>query len=91
MQEGKLPLHYAAAESAPFKVIELLLPANRQEAAAAADEARTALHVRMLHALLREMTIMHCKPPSYAEMVFYLTCTGQETGAAPRRHERRAV
>ena len=38
-QDGKLPLHYAAAKGAPFEVVELLLNAN-PEAAAAAAQAR---------------------------------------------------
>ena len=38
-QDGKLPLHYAAAKGAPFEVMELLLNAN-PEAAAVADKAR---------------------------------------------------
>ena len=38
-QEGKLPLHYAAAKGAPFDVMKLLLDANR-EAVTAADKVR---------------------------------------------------
>ena len=38
-QDGKLPLHYAAAKGASFEVTELLLNAN-PEAAAVADKAR---------------------------------------------------
>ena len=38
-QEGKLPLHYAAAKGAPFDVMKLLLDANR-EAATAVAQAR---------------------------------------------------
>ena len=30
IQEGKLPLHHAAAKGAPSEVIELLLEANRE-------------------------------------------------------------
>ena len=42
MQDGKLPLHYAAAEGASPDVIELLLKANPK---AAADKARRFLHM----------------------------------------------
>jgi len=37
-QDGKQPLHYAAAKGATFEVTELLLEANRQ-AAATTDKA----------------------------------------------------
>ena len=43
-QDVKLPLHYAAAKGASFKVTELLIDANR-DAAVAADKAHTALHI----------------------------------------------
>jgi hypothetical protein len=42
-QDGKLPLHYAAAKGAPFEVMELLLNANLTTAAAAA-QARCSAH-----------------------------------------------
>ena len=38
-QDGKLPLHYAAAKGAPFEVMELLLDAN-SNATTAKDKAR---------------------------------------------------
>ena len=38
IQEGKLPLHYAAAKSAPSEVMKLLLNANR-EATTSRDKA----------------------------------------------------
>ena len=43
-QEGKLPLHHAAAKGAPFDVVKLLLGANRQAAAVVA-QARRRAHV----------------------------------------------
>ena len=45
-------MHYAAAKGAPLKVVELLLDANR-DAAAAPDKARSSAHVAplMLHAV----------------------------------------
>jgi len=48
LQDGKQPLHYAAAKGAPFEVMKLLLDANRQ-AAAAADKARAALHIQYIY------------------------------------------
>ena len=38
-QDGKLPLHYAAAKGAPFEVMVLLLDAN-SNATTAKDKAR---------------------------------------------------
>ena len=43
-QDGKQPLHYAAAKGVPFDVTELLLDANH-EAAATVDKARSYVHI----------------------------------------------
>ena len=42
---GKLPLHYAAENGAPFNVLKLLLEANR-EAVTTADKARSSAHAK---------------------------------------------
>jgi len=56
-QEGKLPLHHAAAKGAPIDVIKLLLDAN-PEAATTVAQARCSVHTTtpMLPLLLRRST-----------------------------------
>ena len=60
-QEGELPLHYAAANDTPFEVMELLLDANR-EAAAAADKARGPANTAPPTPCRRRRAVCRCSP-----------------------------
>jgi len=62
-QNLKLPLHYAAAKGAPFEVMELLLDANR-EAAAAADKARGPANTAPPTPCRRRRAVCRCSPSS---------------------------
>jgi hypothetical protein len=63
-QDGKLPLHYAAAKGVPLEVMDLLLRAN-PEAVTAADKVRTQLSPHAIYACPFVCFAAHarCPPP----------------------------
>ena len=79
-QDGKQPLHYAAAKGVPLNVTELLLEAN-PEAATLKDKARSAEPTHYAHGAAAPFPpsfppVSSCNSPRNTSAAFHASYTG---------------